>query len=91
MQSANATARVRAVSAKAPTDGESALARPGLPVVVLAAAVLAAEQVSGLLVGSAALWLHGEPVSVGGRTQLQTGRLRVAHRTDLTGPVEDQQ
>jgi hypothetical protein len=34
-------------------------------VVVLAAAVLAAEQVSGLLVGSAALWLHGEPVSVG--------------------------
>ena len=35
------------------------------PVVVLAAAVLAAECVSGLLVGSAALWLRGEPVSVG--------------------------
>jgi hypothetical protein len=32
---------------------------------VLAAAVLAAEQVSGVLVGSAALWLRGEPVSVG--------------------------
>lgn len=35
------------------------------PVVVLAAAVLAAERVSGVLVGSAALWLRGEPVSVG--------------------------
>jgi hypothetical protein len=34
-------------------------------VVVLAAAVLAAERVSGVLVGSAALWLRGEPVSVG--------------------------
>jgi hypothetical protein len=34
-------------------------------VVVLAAAVLAAEQVSSVLVGSAALWLRGEPVSVG--------------------------
>ena len=37
----------------------------GFPVVVLAAAVLAAEQVSGVLVGSAALWLRGELVSVG--------------------------
>jgi hypothetical protein len=37
----------------------------GFPVVVLAAAVLAAERVSGVLVGSAALWLHGEQVSVG--------------------------
>ena len=36
-----------------------------LPVVVLAAAVLAAEQVSFVLVGSAALWLRGEPVTVG--------------------------
>ncbi len=42
-----------------------ALARPGLPVVVLAAGVLAADQVSFLLVGSAALWLRGEPVTVG--------------------------
>jgi hypothetical protein len=32
---------------------------------VLAAAILAAEGVSFLLVGSAALWLHGEPVTVG--------------------------
>jgi len=37
----------------------------GLPVVVLAAAVLAAEGVSFILVGSAALWLRGEDVSVG--------------------------
>jgi hypothetical protein len=34
-------------------------------VVVLAAAVLAAEQVSFLLVGSAALRLRGEPIAVG--------------------------
>jgi hypothetical protein len=32
------------------------------PAPVLAAAVLAAQDVSFLLVGSAALWLHGEPV-----------------------------
>ena len=31
---------------------------------VLAAAILTAEGVSFLLVGSAALWLHGEPVAV---------------------------
>ena len=31
---------------------------------VLAAAILAAEGVSFLLVGSAALWLHGEPIPV---------------------------
>jgi hypothetical protein len=37
----------------------------GFPVVVLAAAVLAAEGVSFILVGSAALWLRGEEVSVG--------------------------
>lgn|GEM_PF-2099226 len=61
----NATARVPAVSAEVPADGESATAGPGFPAVVLAAAVLAAEQVSGVLVGSAALWLRGEPVSVG--------------------------
>ena len=36
-----------------------------LPASVLAAAVLAAEQVSSVLVGSAALWLRGEHVSVG--------------------------
>jgi hypothetical protein len=42
-------------------------ARQGLldyPVPVLAAAILAAEGVSFLLVGSAALWLHGEPIPV---------------------------
>jgi hypothetical protein len=39
--------------------------RSRLPVVVLAAAVLAAEQVSFLLVGSAALWLRGEQIAVG--------------------------
>jgi hypothetical protein len=61
----NATTRVPAVSAEVPADGESALAGPGFPAVVLAAAVLAAERVSGVLVGSAALWLRGEPVSVG--------------------------
>ena len=43
---------------------ESALNGTGMPVVVLAAAVLAAEQVSLILVGSAALWLRGEQVSV---------------------------
>jgi len=43
-------------------------ARQGLldyPVPVLAAAILAAEGVSLVLVGSAALWLHGETISVG--------------------------
>jgi hypothetical protein len=35
------------------------------PSPVLAAAVLAAEDVSFLLVGSAALWLHGECIPVG--------------------------
>jgi hypothetical protein len=44
---------------------EAALNGSGLPVGVLAAAVLAAEQVSFVLVGSAALWLRGEQVSVG--------------------------
>jgi hypothetical protein len=37
---------------------------PAYPAPVLAAAVLAAHDVSFLLVGSAALWLHGEPVTV---------------------------
>ena len=32
---------------------------------MLAAGILAAEGVSFLLVGSAALWLHGEPIPVG--------------------------
>jgi hypothetical protein len=43
------------------------LTRPAgeYPVPLLAAAILTAEDVSFLLVGSAALWLHGEPVSVG--------------------------
>jgi hypothetical protein len=38
-------------------------ARPAstYPAPVLAAAILAAEGVSFLLIGSAALWLHGEP------------------------------
>jgi len=44
--------------------GSHAVAGPGLPVVVLAAAVLAADGMSLLLVGSAALWLRGEPVTV---------------------------
>jgi hypothetical protein len=37
----------------------------GLPEGVLAAAVLAAEKVSFVLVGSAALWLRGEQITVG--------------------------
>jgi hypothetical protein len=40
-------------------------ARLDYPVPVLAAAILAAEGVSFLLVGSAALWLRGEPAPVG--------------------------
>jgi hypothetical protein len=44
---------------------EVAAGGSGFPMVVLAAAVLAAERVSGVLVGSAALWLRGEQVSVG--------------------------
>jgi hypothetical protein len=51
-----------------PVPGKSAEAgRPGgkYPVPVLAAAILAAEGVSFLLVGSAALWLRGEPIAVG--------------------------
>ncbi len=44
---------------------EPALDGSGFPVVVLAAAVLAAEQVLLVLVGSAALWLRGERVTVG--------------------------
>jgi hypothetical protein len=35
------------------------------PAPVLAAGILAAEGVSFLLVGSAALWLHGAPIPVG--------------------------
>ena len=44
---------------------EAALVGRGFPVVVFAAAVLAAEKVSFVLVGSAALWLRGEQVTVG--------------------------
>jgi hypothetical protein len=47
---------------------DMALDRPGaagFPVVVFAAAILAAEGVSFILVGSAALWLRGEAVTVG--------------------------
>ena len=58
-------ARVPSVNAEAPGIGDAAPVGSGFPVVVLAAAVLAAEQVSGVLVGSAALWLRAEPVSVG--------------------------
>jgi hypothetical protein len=65
MSSVNAAARVPVVGARASANGEPASASAGFPVVVLAAAVLAAEQVSGVLVGSAALWLRGEPVNVG--------------------------
>lgn len=47
---------------------DMALGQPGaadFPVVVFAAAILAAEGVSFILVGSAASWLRGEAVSVG--------------------------
>jgi hypothetical protein len=44
--------------------GVSANPAVDYPVPVLAAAVLAAEGVSFLLVGSAALWLHGQPIPV---------------------------
>src|SRR5260370_18865610 len=54
-----------AAASSASAGGGHAVARPGLPGVVLAAAVLAADGVSLLLVGGAALWLRGEPVTVG--------------------------
>jgi hypothetical protein len=53
------------VTAAADDTGRVIPLGSGFPVVVLAAAILAAERVSGVLVGSAALWLRGEPVSVG--------------------------
>jgi hypothetical protein len=56
---------VPSVSVEAADIGGTGQAGSGFPVVVLAAAVLAAERVSGVLVGSAALRLRGEPVSVG--------------------------
>jgi hypothetical protein len=67
-------------------------------VVVLAAGVLAAEQVSFLLVGSAALWLRGEPIAVGdvdvviephepNLTQLREALLRLAIRPQEIPPV----
>ena len=52
-----------AATASAVGGGGHAVAGPGVPVVVLAAAVLAADGVL-LLVGSAALRLRGEPVTV---------------------------
>ena len=57
--------RVPWAGVEATSTGRAGQAGSGFPVVVLAAAVLAAERVSGVLVGSAALWLRGEPVSVG--------------------------
>ena len=47
-------------------DKPAGAARPAgtYPAPVLAAAILAAEDVSFLLVGSAALWLHAEPIAV---------------------------
>jgi hypothetical protein len=56
--------RPGAATASPVGGGGRAVAGPGLPVVVLAAAVLAADGMSLLLVGSAALWLRGEPVTV---------------------------
>lgn len=47
-----------------PGAGKSAGAAGAYPAPVLAAAILAAEDVSFVLVGSAALWLHGEPITV---------------------------
>jgi hypothetical protein len=49
-----------------PDESAGGSARPAgnYPVPVLAAAILTVEGVSFLLVGSAALWLHGEPVTV---------------------------
>ena len=49
-----------------PRSGTAGTGRPSrpYPVPVLAAAVLAAEGVSFLLAGSAALWLHGERIAV---------------------------
>ena len=60
---------------------------PEFPTVVLAAAVLAAEEVSAVLVGSAALWLRGEPINVGDVDVViepEEANLRRLHET-LTG------
>lgn len=59
---------VAAVAASAAGRGgraSQAAGLAGLPVVALAAAVLAADGVSLLVVGSVALWLRGQPVRVG--------------------------
>jgi hypothetical protein len=64
----------------------------GLPVVVFAAAVLAAEGVSFILVGSAALWLRGEAVCVGDADvviepgEANLGRLHDSLKTLATNP-----
>ena len=77
---------------------EVAVARSGLPVVVLAAGVLAAESVSFVLVGSAALWLRGELVTVGdvdvviepgepNLRRLHVALVELAVRPDTVAPV----
>ncbi len=53
------------VPARAGELAERDRAAGDYPVPVLAAAILTAEGVSFLLIGSAALWLHGEPIAVG--------------------------
>jgi hypothetical protein len=53
------------VNVVARATGRAPQAGSEFPAVILAAAVLAAERVSSVLVGSAALWLRGEPISVG--------------------------
>jgi hypothetical protein len=72
-----------------------ALDRPGaagFPVVVFAAAILAAEGVSFILVGSAALWLRGKAVCVGdtdvviGPGEANLGRLYDSLKTLATHP-----
>jgi hypothetical protein len=65
----------------------------GFPAPVLAAAVLAAENVSSVLVGSAALWLRGEEITVADADVViepgdhNLGRLRRAVSGIALGPV----
>ena len=54
------------------------------PAPVLAAAVLAAEGVSFLLVGSAALWLHGEPIAVADAdAAIEPGERNIRHLSEV--------